>query len=72
ARREHVVSEESLYMELLAAEHSEEEPDAGAQEGSEDDYEGYSRWQYRRRESANCRFGHFLRNYGSNTACNLT
>ncbi|KAJ7868911.1 hypothetical protein B0H14DRAFT_2346350, partial [Mycena olivaceomarginata] len=35
-----VVSEESLYMELLAAEHSDEEPDAGAQEGSGDDYEG--------------------------------
>jgi hypothetical protein len=40
ARRERVVSEESLYMELLAAEHSDEEPDAGAQEGSGDDYEG--------------------------------
>ncbi|KAJ7202919.1 ribonuclease H-like domain-containing protein [Mycena pura] len=40
ARREKVVSEESLYMELLAAEHSDEEPDAGAQEGSGDDYEG--------------------------------
>ncbi|KAJ7238389.1 hypothetical protein C8J57DRAFT_955014, partial [Mycena rebaudengoi] len=39
ARCEHVVSEESLYMELLAAEHSEEKPDAGAQEGSGDDYE---------------------------------
>jgi hypothetical protein len=39
ARREHIVSEESLYMELLAAEHSEDEPDAGAQEGSGDDYE---------------------------------
>jgi hypothetical protein len=34
------VSEESLYMELLAAQHSEEEPDVGAQEGSGDDYEG--------------------------------
>jgi hypothetical protein len=40
ARRERVVSEESLYMELLAAEHSDEEPDAGAQEGSGDDYDG--------------------------------
>ncbi|KAJ6571935.1 hypothetical protein B0H19DRAFT_1255871 [Mycena capillaripes] len=38
ARRERVVSEESLYMELLAAEHSDEEPNAGAQEGSGDDY----------------------------------
>ena len=40
ARHKHVVSEESLYMELLAAEHSEEEPDAGAQEGFRDDYKG--------------------------------
>ncbi|KAJ6492762.1 ribonuclease H-like domain-containing protein [Mycena vitilis] len=40
ARRDRVVSEESLYMELLAAEHSDEEPDAGAQEGSGDDYDG--------------------------------
>ncbi|KAJ7476481.1 hypothetical protein FB451DRAFT_1396733 [Mycena latifolia] len=40
ARRERVVSEESLYLELLAAEHSEEKPNAGAQEGSGDDYEG--------------------------------
>ncbi|KAJ6556918.1 ribonuclease H-like domain-containing protein [Mycena sp. CBHHK59/15] len=40
ARRGRVVSEESLYMELLAAEHSDEEPDAGAQEGSGDDYDG--------------------------------
>ncbi|KAJ7911752.1 hypothetical protein B0H13DRAFT_2328021 [Mycena leptocephala] len=39
-RRDHVVSEESLYMELLAAEHNDEEPDAGAQEGSGDDYDG--------------------------------
>ncbi|KAJ7115136.1 ribonuclease H-like domain-containing protein [Mycena crocata] len=39
-RRQRVISEESLYMELLAAEHSGEEPDAGAQEGSGDDYEG--------------------------------
>ncbi|KAJ6589178.1 hypothetical protein B0H19DRAFT_1058221 [Mycena capillaripes] len=40
ARRKRVVSEESLYMKLLAAEHSDEEPDAGAQEGSGDDYDG--------------------------------
>ncbi|KAJ6534826.1 hypothetical protein B0H19DRAFT_1271523 [Mycena capillaripes] len=40
ARRAWVVSEESLYMELLAAEHSNEESDAGAQEGSGDDFEG--------------------------------
>ncbi|KAJ7310796.1 hypothetical protein DFH08DRAFT_1046089 [Mycena albidolilacea] len=33
------VTEESLYMELLAAEYSDEEPDAGAQEGSGDDFE---------------------------------
>ncbi|KAJ7764713.1 hypothetical protein B0H16DRAFT_1454549 [Mycena metata] len=33
-------SEEALYMELLAAEHSDEGPDAGALEGSGDDYEG--------------------------------
>ncbi|KAJ7915729.1 hypothetical protein B0H13DRAFT_1610131, partial [Mycena leptocephala] len=39
-RRDRIVSEESLYMELLAAEHSDEEPDAGAQEGSGDDYNG--------------------------------
>ena len=39
ARRPRVVSEESLYMELLAAEHSDEEPDAGALEGSGDDFE---------------------------------
>ncbi|KAJ7926541.1 ribonuclease H-like domain-containing protein [Mycena leptocephala] len=39
ARRERVISEESLYMELLEAEHSDEEPDAGAQEGSGDDYD---------------------------------
>ncbi|KAJ6611416.1 hypothetical protein B0H10DRAFT_1953083 [Mycena sp. CBHHK59/15] len=37
--RDRVVSEESLYMELLAAEHSDEEPDAGAQEGFGDDYD---------------------------------
>ncbi|KAJ7794809.1 hypothetical protein B0H14DRAFT_2392271, partial [Mycena olivaceomarginata] len=40
ARRAWVVSEEGLYMELLAAEHSDEEPDAEALEGSGDDYEG--------------------------------
>ncbi|KAJ7692074.1 ribonuclease H-like domain-containing protein, partial [Mycena rosella] len=39
ARRPRVVSEEALYMELLGAEHSEEEPDAGALEGSGDDSE---------------------------------
>ncbi|KAJ7715566.1 hypothetical protein B0H14DRAFT_2269212, partial [Mycena olivaceomarginata] len=39
ARRPRVVSEESLYMELLAAEYSDEDPDAGAQEGSGDDFE---------------------------------
>ncbi|KAJ6604001.1 hypothetical protein B0H10DRAFT_1957493 [Mycena sp. CBHHK59/15] len=33
-----VVSEEALYTELLGAEHSEEEPDAGALEGSGDDF----------------------------------
>ncbi|KAJ7246762.1 hypothetical protein C8J57DRAFT_1674970, partial [Mycena rebaudengoi] len=38
-RQTRVISEESLYMELLAAEHSGEEPDAGAQEGSGDDYD---------------------------------
>ncbi|KAJ7227341.1 ribonuclease H-like domain-containing protein [Mycena pura] len=38
-RRPKVVSEEALYMELLAAEHSDEGPDAGALEGSGDDYE---------------------------------
>ncbi|KAJ7323504.1 hypothetical protein DFH08DRAFT_711816, partial [Mycena albidolilacea] len=35
-----VVSEEGLYMELHAAEHNDEEPNAGALEGSRDDYEG--------------------------------
>ncbi|KAJ6558658.1 hypothetical protein B0H10DRAFT_1846650 [Mycena sp. CBHHK59/15] len=40
ACRSRVVSEEGLYMELLAAEHSDEEPDAGALEGSSDDFEG--------------------------------
>ncbi|KAJ7701348.1 hypothetical protein B0H16DRAFT_1833443, partial [Mycena metata] len=39
ARRPPVVSREALLMELLAAEHSDEEPDTGAQEGSGDDYE---------------------------------
>ncbi|KAJ7808340.1 ribonuclease H-like domain-containing protein [Mycena olivaceomarginata] len=34
------VSEEGLYMELLAAEHSGEEPDDGELEGSGDDYLG--------------------------------
>ncbi|KAJ7504067.1 hypothetical protein B0H11DRAFT_1608471, partial [Mycena galericulata] len=34
----HVVSEEHLYMKLLAAKHSDKEPDAGAQEGSGDNY----------------------------------
>ncbi|KAJ7251706.1 hypothetical protein C8J57DRAFT_1238530 [Mycena rebaudengoi] len=38
ARRGRVVSEEALLMELFAAEHSDEEPDVGAQEGSGDDY----------------------------------
>ncbi|KAJ7885573.1 hypothetical protein B0H13DRAFT_902845, partial [Mycena leptocephala] len=38
-RREQVISEERLYMELLAAEYSDEEPNAGAQEGSGDDYD---------------------------------
>ncbi|KAJ6600275.1 hypothetical protein DFH09DRAFT_1497658 [Mycena vulgaris] len=39
ARRPRVVLEEALYMELLAAEHSDEESDAGALEGSGDDFE---------------------------------
>ena len=39
ARRPRVVSEESLYMELLAAEYSDEEPDAGALEGSDDNFQ---------------------------------
>ncbi|KAJ7333203.1 hypothetical protein DFH08DRAFT_966046 [Mycena albidolilacea] len=34
------VSEEGLYMELLAAEHSGKEPDDGELEGSGDDYLG--------------------------------
>ncbi|KAJ6614663.1 hypothetical protein B0H10DRAFT_1950486 [Mycena sp. CBHHK59/15] len=38
ALRPQVVSEEALYTELLGAEHSEEEPDAGALEGSGDDF----------------------------------
>ncbi|KAJ7936755.1 glycosyl hydrolase family 61-domain-containing protein [Mycena leptocephala] len=39
-RRREAFTEESLYMELLAAEHSDEEPDVGALEGSGDDYDG--------------------------------
>ncbi|KAJ7200871.1 hypothetical protein GGX14DRAFT_371987 [Mycena pura] len=39
ARCPRVVSEEALYMGLLAAKHSDEEPDAGAQEGFGDDFE---------------------------------
>jgi hypothetical protein len=39
-RRTRIVTEESLYMELLAAENSDEEPDDGEREGSGDDYEG--------------------------------
>ncbi|KAJ6504459.1 hypothetical protein DFH09DRAFT_943795 [Mycena vulgaris] len=39
ARRSRVVSEEDLYMELLAAEYSDEEPGAGALAGSGDDFE---------------------------------
>ncbi|KAJ6466759.1 hypothetical protein DFH09DRAFT_923802 [Mycena vulgaris] len=39
ARRSWKMSEEGLYMELLAAEYSDEEPDAGALEGSGDDPE---------------------------------
>ncbi|CAK5271056.1 unnamed protein product, partial [Mycena citricolor] len=35
---ERVVSEEALYMELLAAKHDNEAPDAGALEGSGDEY----------------------------------
>ncbi|KAJ7864543.1 hypothetical protein B0H13DRAFT_1637672, partial [Mycena leptocephala] len=38
--RPQVVSEEVLYMQLLAAEHSGEEPDDGELEGSGDDYCG--------------------------------
>ncbi|KAJ7048379.1 ribonuclease H-like domain-containing protein [Mycena amicta] len=38
-RRRQATTEESRLMELLAAEHSDEEPDAGAMEGSGDDYE---------------------------------
>jgi hypothetical protein len=33
------MSEEGLYMELLAAEYSNEEPDAGALDGSGDNFE---------------------------------
>ncbi|KAJ7067193.1 hypothetical protein C8F01DRAFT_1227950 [Mycena amicta] len=33
-------TEETLYMELLNAEHSDEEPDNGEREGSGDDFEG--------------------------------
>ncbi|KAF8194386.1 ribonuclease H-like domain-containing protein [Mycena galopus ATCC 62051] len=39
-RRKNAYTEETLHMELLAAECSDEEPDAGAEEGSGDDYEG--------------------------------
>ncbi|KAJ7924205.1 hypothetical protein B0H13DRAFT_1555120, partial [Mycena leptocephala] len=39
AHRTQVVSGEGLYMELLAVECSDEEPDAGALEGSGDDFE---------------------------------
>ncbi|KAJ7354080.1 hypothetical protein DFH08DRAFT_691836 [Mycena albidolilacea] len=39
ARRSRVVSEKGLYMELLAAEYSDEEPDVGALEGSDDNFE---------------------------------
>ncbi|KAJ7900818.1 hypothetical protein B0H13DRAFT_1551866, partial [Mycena leptocephala] len=39
ARCSRVVPEEGLYTELLAAEYSDEEPDAGALEGSGDDFE---------------------------------
>jgi hypothetical protein len=38
--RPQVVSEEALYIQLLAAEHSGEEPDDGELEGSGDDYCG--------------------------------
>ncbi|KAJ7126671.1 hypothetical protein C8R44DRAFT_873810 [Mycena epipterygia] len=38
ARRSRVVSEEGLYMELLAGEYNNEEPDAGALEGFGDDF----------------------------------
>ncbi|KAJ6475000.1 hypothetical protein C8R45DRAFT_834765, partial [Mycena sanguinolenta] len=39
ACRPRVVSEESLYMECLADEYSDEEPDAGALEGSDDNFQ---------------------------------
>ncbi|EJD40382.1 hypothetical protein AURDEDRAFT_170564 [Auricularia subglabra TFB-10046 SS5] len=39
ATRRKAFTEERLYMELLAAEHADEEPDDGAKDGSEDDYE---------------------------------
>ncbi|KAJ7350000.1 hypothetical protein DFH08DRAFT_696566 [Mycena albidolilacea] len=39
ACRSRVVSEEGLYVELLAAEYSDEEPDVGALEGSNDNFE---------------------------------
>ncbi|KAJ6597506.1 hypothetical protein DFH09DRAFT_851776, partial [Mycena vulgaris] len=39
ARRSRVVSEEGLYMELLAAKYSNDEPDAGALEAFGDDFE---------------------------------
>ncbi|EJD33434.1 hypothetical protein AURDEDRAFT_177482 [Auricularia subglabra TFB-10046 SS5] len=39
ATRRKAFTEERLYMELLAAEYDDEEPDDGAKEGSEDDYE---------------------------------
>ncbi|KAJ6544601.1 hypothetical protein DFH09DRAFT_928273 [Mycena vulgaris] len=39
ARHSRVVSEEGLYTKLLAVEYSDEEPDAGALEGSGDDFE---------------------------------
>lgn len=38
-KRKQAHSMEALYMELLAAEYDGEEPDAGAVEGSDDDYE---------------------------------
>jgi hypothetical protein len=38
--RRQAFTEESLHMELLAAEHSDEAPDDGELEGSGDDYEG--------------------------------
>ncbi|KAJ6451748.1 hypothetical protein C8R45DRAFT_848257, partial [Mycena sanguinolenta] len=39
ARRPRVVSEESPYMELIAAEYSDEEPDTGALEGSDGNFQ---------------------------------